>query len=171
MFKRLKLKYEKPTVQFCDKLLHTQCRINKLLILNEFLNDCLIKFVCPKWMTARIYKSKLKYSYKVEKLFIKSEVSKNLDLINKLQNIMLLDLEKLRNLLDLVDFNNLEIYIQEVIKKQSLKIKIKNDNNLKRLVLNLVRLKNTKLLICRLILWKKKKLMHCPLVLIFLFLP
>ena len=75
MFKLLKLKYEKPTVQFCDKLMHAQCKISKLLILNEFLKECLIKFVCPKWMITRIYKSKLKYSFKVENLFIKSEIN------------------------------------------------------------------------------------------------
>ena len=79
--------------------MHAQCRISKLLILNELLKECLIKFVCPKWMIARIYKSTLKYSYKVEKLFIKSEISKNMDLISKLQTILVMDSERLKNTL------------------------------------------------------------------------
>ena len=114
--------------------MHVQRTNSKLMILKEFLDNCLIKFVCLKWIVARIYKSKLKYGCKVKKLFVKSEINKNIDLISKLKTILVMDIERLKNTLDIVDFKSLEIYIQSVIKKQSLKVKIKNQKNMNRLV-------------------------------------
>ena len=45
-------------------------------ILNDFLH-----FIISKWLIKRKYKAKIKYSQKAEKIFIKSEIAKNNDLV------------------------------------------------------------------------------------------
>ena len=65
--------YGKSTVELCDKLLYTQCKLNNRLILNKYLEQCKNKIVVPKWIVTRIYKSKIKCNPKVQKIFLKSE--------------------------------------------------------------------------------------------------
>ena len=57
MFVLLKNFYHKSTVEYCDKLLYTQCKLNNRLVLNKYLEQCKNKMVIPKWLVARIYNS------------------------------------------------------------------------------------------------------------------
>ena len=76
MFKILKVNYCLTTLKLCNKLISTKCKLKRNELLINFLKECLNKFVYLKWIVARIYKSKLKYGYKVEKMFLKLEMSK-----------------------------------------------------------------------------------------------
>ena len=134
MFVLLKKFYGKSTVELCDKLLHTQCKLNNRSILNKYLEQCKNKMVVPKWLVARIYRSKIKYSPKVEKMFLKSELSKNMEIINKLKAMVLKKTECLKEKLQSIHFNKLLDYIQKIIVKQTKKLEVKNNNNINRLV-------------------------------------
>ena len=76
MFKILTSSYCLTTVKLGNKLISTKCKLKRNELLNNFLKECMNKLVCPKWIIARIYKSKLKYGHKVEKMFLKLEISK-----------------------------------------------------------------------------------------------
>ena len=67
MLQYLKKKYDKNDIQLCNKLIFTQCKIIIRDLLLEFLKQCMIKTVIPKWILFRINNSKLKLSSKVEK--------------------------------------------------------------------------------------------------------
>ena len=77
MFEVSKKLYAKQTLQSCNKPINSRCKVIKIKLLNAFLLQCLNKFVCPKWLISRIYKSKIRHSQKAEVVFIKSEISKN----------------------------------------------------------------------------------------------
>ena len=57
-------------------------------MLNDFQLQCLKKFVCPKWLIARIHKSKIKHSEKAEVIFIKSEINKINDPLFNLKKVI-----------------------------------------------------------------------------------
>ena len=134
MFLVLKKIYCKSTVQLCDSLLNTKCKLNKVKLLNEFLINCLNKFIIPKWLIKRIYKSKIKYSQKAEIFFIKSEIAKNNEYTIKLEIGIKNCMMKLRNLLSSDHFDQLVRYIDTIKDKQKEKIELKNDSNIKRLL-------------------------------------
>ena len=117
MFLILKKIYCKSTVQLCDSLLNTKCKLNKVKLLNEFLINCLNKFIIPKWLTKRIYKAKIKYSQKAEKIFIKSEIAKNNEYTIKLEIGIKNCMMKLRNLLSSDHFDQLVRYIDTIKEK------------------------------------------------------
>ena len=134
MFLLLKKVYDKSTVQLCNKLLYTQCKLNSRLILNKFLEQCKSKMVVPKWIVARIYKSKIKYNSKVEKMFLKSEIATNMEVINTLKEIMDNKSKYLKVKLQSKHYDEFQQYIREIIHKQTNKLDVKNEKNINRLV-------------------------------------
>ena len=76
MFDFFKRNYDKVIVKLSNKLILTQGKVNKRKLVVEFLKQCMIKMVVPKWILFRINSSKLKLSSKTEKLFIQSEILK-----------------------------------------------------------------------------------------------
>ena len=100
MFKLLKIKYAQSTTKLCSKLIYTQSKICKKSLLVEFLKDCLSKMVCPKFLTARLFKSKLNVNYKMEKIFIKSEIHKNEESIKRLKFIVDSDIKLVKQKLE-----------------------------------------------------------------------
>ena len=67
---------------------------------------------------------------------------------HKLRILLGIDTHRLKNKLDKVDFNNLKIYIQVALKKQTLKFQIENENKINGLInSNFESLNNTMLLI------------------------
>ena len=134
MFKVIKVVYCLTTVKLCNKLISTKCKLKSNELLINFLKECLNKMVCPKWIIARIYKSKLKYGYKVEKMFLKLEISKIEErLINlkesavKIENSLKLKLKE-------VHFSEFINYAENITEKQQEKYLAKNKKNLNRLI-------------------------------------
>ena len=134
MFKLLKIKYAQSTTKLCSKLIYTQSKICKKSLLVEFLKDCLSKMVCPKFLTARIFKSKLNVNYKVEKIFIKSEIHKNEESIKRLKFIVDSDIKLVKQKLEKEHCDQFLKYVNEIIQKVTSKYKPRNTVNLKKLV-------------------------------------
>ena len=127
MFLLLKKVYHKSTVHLCNKLLYTQCKLNSRLILNKFLEQCKGKMVVLKWIVARIYKSKIKYNSKVENIFLKSEIATNMEVINKLKEIIENKSKYLKVKLRSEHYDEFQQYIREIIVKQTKKLDVKNE--------------------------------------------
>ena len=70
MFEVLKNMYAKLTLQSCNRLMNSRCKIIKTYLLNELLLQCLNNFFCQKRLISRIYKSKIKQSQKAEVTFL-----------------------------------------------------------------------------------------------------
>ena len=134
MFLLLKKEYCKSVVKLCDKLLSTQARIKKKVLLIKLFKECQIKMVCPKWLIARIQKSKLKLSNKTEQLFLKSEIVKYEDSISNLQYTYDNCLSTLESKISTNHFESFKAYIDQVISKQDEKYMKKNRHTLNRLV-------------------------------------
>ena len=134
MFKLLKIKYAQSTTKLCSKLIYTQSKICKKVLLVEFLKECSSKMVCPKFLTARIFKSKLSLNYKVEKIFIKSEIYKNDESIKRLKGIVDSDIELVKHKLEKEHCDQFLKYVNEIIQKVASKYKSKNTVNLKKLI-------------------------------------
>ena len=114
--------------------MNSHCKVIKINLLNEFLMQCLNKFVCPKWLVSRIYKSKIKHSQKAEVIFIKSEISKNNHYLSNLRLVIDMCSIKLKNELREDHSRKFDMYIRKFETKQMERIKEKNEKNLKRLV-------------------------------------
>ena len=105
-------------MQLSDSLLNAQCKLNKVHLLNDFLKKCLNKFIIPKWLIKRIYKAKIKYSQKAEKIFIKSEIAKNNEYGVKLEITIKNCMIKLKDELSSDKFDQLVKYIDKIKEKQ-----------------------------------------------------
>ena len=116
MFEVLKKFYAKPTLQSCNKLMNSRCKVIKINLLNDFLLQCLNKFVCPEWLISRIYKSKIKHSQKAEVIFIKSEISKNNHYLSNLRLVIDMCSIKLKNELREDHSRKFNMYIRNKIK-------------------------------------------------------
>ena len=134
MFKILKSSYCLTTVKLGNKLISTECKVKRNELLNNFLKECLNKLVCPKWIIARIYKSRLKYSYKVEKIFLKLEIRKIEERLINLKDSAVSIKNSLKIKLKEEHFNEFISYSENITKKQQEKYLAKNKKNLNRLV-------------------------------------
>ena len=90
--------------------------------------------VCPKFLTDRIYKLKLSFNYKTEKVFIKSEIYKNEVNIKRLKAWLESDIKLAKQKLMKEHFDPFMEYTTEIEQKIELKQKSKNTSNLKSLV-------------------------------------
>ena len=134
MFQILKVNCSQTTVRLGNKLILTKCKLKKSELLINFLKDCLNKLVCPKWIIARIYKSILKYGHKVEKMFLKLEISKIEERLSSLKDyaVNIENSSKIKLKEDhFIEFIN---YSENITKKQQERYSAKNKKNLNRLV-------------------------------------
>ena len=134
MFVILKKEYCKSVVKLADKLLATQAKIKKKVLLIQFLKECQIKMVIPKWLTARIQKSKLKLSNKTEQLFLKSEIIKYEGSISNLQCTYENCIVTLESNISSSHFESFKAYIDLVISRLEVKYMKKNRDTVNRLV-------------------------------------
>ena len=134
LFKYLRLRYSNQTVQDLNYLIKLKSKVVRYKESGVFLRKCLDNHVTPSNIKDRVSKTKPKCPYGIERAFIKDEVKKMEDLLERVSeacSLKLLAACKELSLLDQLRFCKLLNLTTERLRQQ---IKIKDDKTLRWLL-------------------------------------
>ena len=117
LFNILKLRYGTAINSRCNQLLKTRLKMHSLNCKIDFLQQCLLNGIIPKWLFARIKSSKLKQSMVIESIFLKNEIGTNENLLRKLIPIQKDQLEFVQEHLSFTDLIELLKFISVSCKR------------------------------------------------------
>ena len=130
VFTLLKKRYCRRVIDKCNLFVKTRNKMYNLTLSNELLMNCRKYKVTPKWLGARIRRSKLKHTLSVEEVFIKNELGRNECQMENLRRNYDRMLEQLQNLLSFCDFIALMKFVSATNKRLVKRRKRANDTNL-----------------------------------------